>query len=276
MATRGTATHRFLGTWRIVDTESWDADALDLLEPAHVTLEAKGHGRLGLVAIEAELDYQVVQRESRAAIEFSFEGSDDGDRTSGRGWAVLDGETLRGRIVFHQGDDSGFTARRSRGRTTGPSRTSVSMTRKAALAALDKKFRAEASAILSSAEVRLLRDELQRVMMGSFPGLSADVSARIDDTIRWHSLASRCAEARGARGIRDVSVAFGIPQYRIKAIEGGHVGEFRGDLARRHFRALGIEEWVARWCHANRELATRVGLLADGGDGPGGVLRRRG
>jgi hypothetical protein len=33
------------------------------MEPAHVTLKPRGHGRLGLLAIEAELDYRVVQRE---------------------------------------------------------------------------------------------------------------------------------------------------------------------------------------------------------------------
>jgi hypothetical protein len=31
----------------------------------------------------------------------------------GRGWAVLDGEELKGEILFHQGDDSGFLARRA-------------------------------------------------------------------------------------------------------------------------------------------------------------------
>ena len=83
MATAGTAKHRLLGTWRIVETESWDVDDLDLLEPAHLMLEARGRGRLGLLAIQAELDYRVVQREGLQAIEFSFEGSDEGDRISG-------------------------------------------------------------------------------------------------------------------------------------------------------------------------------------------------
>jgi hypothetical protein len=97
----------------IVDTELWDVEDLDSMEPAHVTLKPRGHGRLGLLAIEAELDYRVVQRDGLPAVEFSFEGSDEGDRISGRGWAALNGEQLRGRLFFNQGDDSGFTARRS-------------------------------------------------------------------------------------------------------------------------------------------------------------------
>jgi hypothetical protein len=34
------------------------------------------------------------------------------DQCSGRGWAVLDGDRLTGRLFFHMGDDSGFTAAR--------------------------------------------------------------------------------------------------------------------------------------------------------------------
>ena len=113
MATGGTTKHALLGTWRIVETELWDLDDLDLIEPAYLTLEPRGHGRLGLLAIEAILDYRGVQREGLPAIEFSFEGSDEGDRISGRGWAILEGEQLQGRIYIHHGDDSGFTASRS-------------------------------------------------------------------------------------------------------------------------------------------------------------------
>lgn len=52
----------------------------------------------------------------------------------------------------------------------------------------------------------------------------------------------------------------GIPQYRLRAIEGGLLREVRADLARRYFYFLGIDEWVADWCRANLELATRIGL----------------
>lgn len=103
--------------------------------------------------------------------------------------------------------------------------------------------------------------ELQRVLVSSFETLPEDVIDRADDTIRWQSLGARCAEARGARGIRDAAIALDIPQYRLRAIEGGRFTEFRIDLARRYFRFLAIEEWVKRWCRPNRELATRVGLI---------------
>ena len=112
MPTRPAAKRLLIGVWRIVDTELWDLDDLDLLEPAHLTLEPDGLGALRLLAIEADLDYRIVERDGRPAVEFSFDGSDEGYRISGRGWAILHGEQLRGRIFLHRGDDSGFTASR--------------------------------------------------------------------------------------------------------------------------------------------------------------------
>lgn len=103
--------------------------------------------------------------------------------------------------------------------------------------------------------------EVQHALISSFPGLQAHIVDHSEDSIRWHALGARCAQARGSRGIRDMSVAVGIAQYRLRAIESGRLREFRPDLARRYFRVLGVEDWVARWCRANRSLATRVGLL---------------
>lgn len=39
--------------------------------------------------------------------------------------------------------------------------------------------------------------------------------------------------------------------------------EVRADLARRYFHFLAVDVWVADWCRANRELATRIGRLDD-------------
>lgn len=126
---------------------------------------------------------------------------------------------------------------------------------------LEKKLAADPSAILTEADVGFLHRELRRVLVSSLPTLPADILDRSDDTIRWHALGARCAQARGARGIRDVAIALGIPHYRLRAIEGGPFTEFRLDLARRYFRFLAIEEWVKRWCRSNRELTMRVGLI---------------
>jgi hypothetical protein len=51
------------------------------------------------------------ERDGRTGVEFSWDGDDEGDQVSGRGWAVLvDDATLEGHLFIHMGDDSGFRA----------------------------------------------------------------------------------------------------------------------------------------------------------------------
>jgi hypothetical protein len=102
----------FLGDWRIIETELWDIEDLDLVTAATISLNSNHEGRLAFIAVEAQLDYRVVLRGGLPAIEFSFQGFDEGDEVMGRGWAVLESERLSGRLFFHQGDDSAFIAER--------------------------------------------------------------------------------------------------------------------------------------------------------------------
>jgi hypothetical protein len=99
----------FLGSWRIIETELWDKEALDLVVPAHMIFTSDGLGHFQMIAVQGALDC----RFEGNRVEFSWIGDDDGSETNGRGWAEIrkDGK-LRGRIYFHQGDDSAFVAKR--------------------------------------------------------------------------------------------------------------------------------------------------------------------
>ena len=98
-----------VGKWRIVEMELWDTDFLDLVEPAHILLEAKGGGEFVFGAVRGGLDC----RYSRDGVSFTWQGFDEMDPASGAGSATLD-ETgaLTGEIRFHLGDESTFKARR--------------------------------------------------------------------------------------------------------------------------------------------------------------------
>lgn len=50
----------------------------------------------------------MIQRGDQPAIELSFDGGDGADGTpcAGRGWMVLEGDTLTGMFFFHRGDES--------------------------------------------------------------------------------------------------------------------------------------------------------------------------
>ena len=101
----------FVGRWRIVEMELWDADAIDLAGPAFIEFGPDLRGRFRFIVVGGWMDCRAAERSDRAGVEFSWEGSDEGDEVSGRGWAaVADDGALEGRIFFHDGDDSGFRA----------------------------------------------------------------------------------------------------------------------------------------------------------------------
>jgi hypothetical protein len=110
------------GRWRIVETELWDSDALDLVGPAFIEFGEDRAGSFGFIAVQGWMDCREAPRDECPGVEFSWEGSDDCEPASGRGWAVLEDDgSLRGRIFFHLGDDSGFLAVRDNKLQPAPS-----------------------------------------------------------------------------------------------------------------------------------------------------------
>lgn len=101
-----------VGTWEIIEMDLWDKATLDLIEPAHLVFDPDGMGGLRFIAVRGGIDYRIVTRDGQAAVEFSWEGIDEGDPRSGRAWAVVDGDTMTGRFFIHAGDDSPFRAKR--------------------------------------------------------------------------------------------------------------------------------------------------------------------
>ena len=103
----------FRGSWRIVSTDVWEPKELDDFAPAHISFGKDNHGVLSLLAISADVDYRVGVRDGEPIVEFSWEGDDDGNPISGRGWARRDARGLVGRLFIHGGDKAEFTAQRS-------------------------------------------------------------------------------------------------------------------------------------------------------------------
>jgi hypothetical protein len=96
------------GKWRIVEMAQWDADDLDLVEPAYIEFDGKGFGTFVFGCLTASLHGD----DSSDDIEFTWDGSDEGDQVSGDGWAELQPDgSLDGEISFRNGDESTFKAR---------------------------------------------------------------------------------------------------------------------------------------------------------------------
>jgi hypothetical protein len=88
-----------------------DRDAIDLVRPGFIEFDEDGTGEFGFIAVRGWLDCRSSERDGRPLVEFSWEGQDEGDQVSGRGWTMrAENGGLTGHLFFHLGDDSGFRA----------------------------------------------------------------------------------------------------------------------------------------------------------------------
>jgi hypothetical protein len=104
----------FVGKWRITEMDQWDQDFIDMEESGHITFKRGGSGGLHFGCVDASLDWRYDDFLDR--IDLTFEGFDEGTEVSGRGWARIEGKPKQmvGQIVFHQGDESGFKAKKGK------------------------------------------------------------------------------------------------------------------------------------------------------------------
>ena len=59
--------------------DNWDQGAVDLVEPGFIEFDEDGLGELGFIAVTGELDCCDADRDGRPGVEFSWQGSDEGD-----------------------------------------------------------------------------------------------------------------------------------------------------------------------------------------------------
>jgi hypothetical protein len=106
------------GRWRIAWMGQWDQDYVDEDVEGFFEFGPGGQGDFQFGNVQGSIDHRTTSREGKPAVEFSWEGGDaaDGTPLTGRGWAVLEGKDLSGMIHIHCGDESAFTATRTRKR----------------------------------------------------------------------------------------------------------------------------------------------------------------
>lgn len=98
------------GKWRITKMDLWDQGDIDLVGPGFIEFKGQG-GQFHFIAVDGWMDCRHMERNGRPYVEFTWDGNDECDPASGRGWARLQKDgSLAGHIYFLQGDDSGFTA----------------------------------------------------------------------------------------------------------------------------------------------------------------------
>ena len=71
------------GRWRITSMTAWDNDFIDEEVPGYFNFAKGGLGDFQFGYVRCDIDWQETVRDNEVAIEFSFEGMDEMDPTSG-------------------------------------------------------------------------------------------------------------------------------------------------------------------------------------------------
>ena len=103
---------KYLGKWRIIEMEMWDQEFIDMVKPGYFSFNKDNLGYFQFGAVEGQIDYRIEKIGELERLEFSWEGRDENDQASGRGWAAISSDNLGGRFYFHLGDDSWFKAKK--------------------------------------------------------------------------------------------------------------------------------------------------------------------
>jgi len=95
--------------------DAWDSDYMNMEVEAFIEIEDNGKGEFQFGLVHGYIDGHFTTRDGKSAVEFSWDGNDEMDSASGRGWMTIEDEnTLKGMMFFHQGDESDFIAKRKK------------------------------------------------------------------------------------------------------------------------------------------------------------------
>jgi hypothetical protein len=105
---------KLAGTWHITDMESWDEDYFNMEVQAYLRIDESGSGDFQFGLVTGQIDGEIVKDKSGEILEFTWEGADENDEAFGSGWLKLKNKNaLEGKIKFHNGDSSLFSAKRA-------------------------------------------------------------------------------------------------------------------------------------------------------------------
>ena len=102
---------KFVGEWCITQLEGFDTEYVNLCGPAVIKISPDGIGEMNFGAVEIVLDCKMDDLNEQV-LRFSFEGGDEGDPISGRGYSLSEDREITGRIFLHCGDEIGFKAKK--------------------------------------------------------------------------------------------------------------------------------------------------------------------
>jgi len=106
----------FTGRWHIASMTEWDEDFINAEVQGFLELDDKNNGSFQFGYVSGKMDCRLTTRDRAPAVEWTWDGNDEMDHAEGRGWGILKGDELHGMIFFHEGDESGFVAKKAEGK----------------------------------------------------------------------------------------------------------------------------------------------------------------
>lgn len=107
-------TNEFSGTWHIHEMSEWDKDYFNMEVQAFVKIEKSGSGEFQFGLVSGAMDGRIANHPDGKRFEFTWVGNDECDDASGSGWFRMSGaDEIEGEIKIHNGDTSGFKAKRA-------------------------------------------------------------------------------------------------------------------------------------------------------------------
>src|ERR1700729_2403064 len=103
MAKKAKTPSPFEGRWRIISMEMWDQSFVDAEVEGYIEFGPNRGGNFQFGYVSGDIDYRDGTRDGKPCVEWSWDGNDEMDPAQGRGWAVIDGNEIRGVIAIHHG-----------------------------------------------------------------------------------------------------------------------------------------------------------------------------
>jgi hypothetical protein len=103
------------GTWDVVASPDFDEEYLHMEVSPYVTLRRDGERIVGEYQVGLQAGSLDGRPEEDGRVLFTFEGQDEMDPVDGAATAILQGDRLIFKLMYHLGDDFTFECERRRG-----------------------------------------------------------------------------------------------------------------------------------------------------------------
>ena len=96
--------------WYISEMELWDKDYIDEEVKGYFLFDENNQGEFHFGYIHGYMDCKYIAKDKNIIVEFSWNGNDETDLSSGRGYATIEDNMIKGKIFIHNADNSEFIA----------------------------------------------------------------------------------------------------------------------------------------------------------------------